>query len=82
MGPELGVRIVEMRCAHPGWAPRTILFWLDRVGMSAVSRANVGRALSETSRAGDLAGVQAERSHYKRWERSRAMELWQMDIRR
>jgi transposase-like protein len=26
-------RIVEMRRAHPGWGPRTILFWLEREGV-------------------------------------------------
>ena len=36
MVPELEARIVEMRRAHPGWGPRTILFWLDRAGVAAL----------------------------------------------
>ena len=32
MVPELEARIVEMRRAHPGWGPRTILVWLAREG--------------------------------------------------
>ncbi|MDQ6910582.1 MAG: leucine zipper domain-containing protein, partial [Actinomycetota bacterium] len=32
MVPEVESRIVEIRRAHPGWGPRTILVWLDRAG--------------------------------------------------
>jgi len=28
MPPEVEARIVELRRAHPGWGPRTILYWL------------------------------------------------------
>ena len=34
MAPVVEARVVEMRRAHPGWGPRTILFWLDRAGVS------------------------------------------------
>ena len=44
--PELEARIVEMRRAHPGWGPRTILFWLDRDGVSPLpGRTSVERCL-------------------------------------
>jgi transposase InsO family protein len=80
MTPELEARIVEMRRAHPGWGPRTILFWLDRAGVSPLpGRSSVERCLIRHG----LVTPQArkrKRSDYKRWERSRAMELWQMDI--
>jgi transposase InsO family protein len=80
MPPELEVRIVEMRRAHPGWGPRTILVWLDRAGVSPLpGRSSVERCLIRHG----LVTPQArkrKRSDYKRWERSRAMELWQMDI--
>ncbi len=80
MAPELEARIVEMRRAHPGWGPRTILFWLDRAGVAPLpGRTSVERCLIRHG----LVTVQArkrKRSDYKRWERSRAMELWQMDI--
>jgi transposase-like protein len=29
MGPVVEARVVEMRRAHPGWRPRTILVWLE-----------------------------------------------------
>jgi transposase InsO family protein len=80
MAPELEARIVEMRRAHPGWGPRTILFWLDRGGVSPLpGRSSVERCLVRHG----LVTPQArkrKRADYKRWERSRAMELWQMDV--
>jgi transposase InsO family protein len=80
MAPELEVRIVEMRRAHPGWGPRTILVWLARAGVSPLpGRTSVERCLIRHG----LVTPQArkrKRSDYQRWERSRAMELWQMDI--
>lgn len=80
MAPELEARIVEMRRAHPGWGPRTILVWLAREGVFPLpGRTSVERCLVRHG----LVTPQArrrKRSDYKRWERSRAMELWQMDI--
>jgi transposase InsO family protein len=80
MAPELEARIVEMRRSHPGWGPRTILFWLDRAGVVPLpGRSSVERCLIRHG----LVTPQArkrKRSDYVRWERSRAMELWQMDI--
>lgn len=80
MVPELEARIVEMRRAHPGWGPRTILVWLAREGVDPLpGRTSVERCLIRHG----LVTPQArrrKRSDYKRWERSRAMELWQMDI--
>jgi transposase InsO family protein len=80
MAPALEARIVEMRREHPGWGPRTILFWLERDGVDPLpGRTSVERCLIRHG----LVTPQArkrKRSDYKRWERSRAMELWQMDI--
>jgi transposase InsO family protein len=80
MDPTVEARVIEMRRAHPGWGPRTILFWLDREGIEPVpGRTSVERCLVRHG----LVTPQArkpKRSDYKRWERSRSMELWQMDI--
>ena len=73
-------RIVEMRRAHPGWGPRTISHYLaceDPDG--APSRSAVYRALARHG----LIDPQRQRrrpADYRRWERSRPMELWQMDV--
>ena len=73
-------RIVEMRRAHPGWGPRTIVYHLEREGVVPLpSRSAVYRALVR-HRLVDPQQRKRRRSDYKRWERSRAMELWQMDI--
>jgi transposase InsO family protein len=80
MDPLMEARIVDMRRVHPGWGPRTILFWLEREGITPLpGRTSVERCLIRHG----LVTPQArrrKRSDYKRWERSRSMELWQMDI--
>ena len=80
MSPELEARIVELRRVQPGWGPRTIRFRLEaeRVvplpGRSSIYRCLVRHGLIEPE------ARRRKKADYKRWERSRAMELWQMDI--
>jgi transposase InsO family protein len=73
-------RIVELRREHPGWGPRTIGHRLNRDGVVPVpGRSSIYRCLVRHG----LIEPQArrrKRADYKRWERSRPMELWQMDI--
>jgi transposase InsO family protein len=77
---EIEVRIVEMRRAHPGWGPRTIGYHLGGEGVDALpSRSAIYRALVR-HRLVDPQQRRRRRSDYRRWERARAMELWQMDI--
>lgn len=80
MSVEVEARIVEMRRAHPGWGPRTIGYHLTREGVTPVpSRSSIYRALVRHN----LVDPQKRRkrwSDYKRWERTRSMELWQMDV--
>jgi transposase len=46
MPPELEARIVGMRAEHPGWGPRTILYWLQSEGFDPLpGRTTVERAL-------------------------------------
>lgn len=73
-------RIVTLRAQHPGWGPRTIAHRLAREGASPLpSRSSVYRCLL---RRGLIEPQQRrrKRSDYRRWERSRPMELWQMDV--
>ena len=80
MAPEVEAMIVEWRRAHPTWGPRTIVSRLARERVDPVpSRSAVYRALVR-HRLIDPKRRRRRRSDYKRWERSRAMELWQMDI--
>ena len=76
---EVEARIVSLRRAHPGWGPRTILNKLRRElnqppSRSAIYRALVRHGLIEPRKR------RRRREDYKRWERSRSMELWQMDV--
>lgn len=80
MAPVTEARIVELRRQHPGWGPRTISYWLEREGVAPLpGRTSIERCLIRHG----LVTPQARRrtrADYKRWERSRSMELWQMDI--
>lgn len=80
MPPEVEATIVELRREHPGWGPRTIGHQLAVQGVDPVpGRSSIYRCLVRHR----LITPQArkrKRSDYKRWERSKAMELWQMDI--
>ena len=80
MSVEVEALIVEMRRAHPTWGPRTILSRLARQGVNPLpGRSSVHRALVRHGFI-DPKRRRRRRSDYKRWERARAMELWQMDI--
>jgi transposase-like protein len=80
MPPEVEALIVELRRVNPGWGPRTLRFRLEaeRVvplpGRSSIYRCLVRHGLIEPE------ARRRKKADYKRWERSRAMELWQMDI--
>jgi transposase InsO family protein len=78
MDPDAEVAVLEARRAHPGWGPRRIVHELGRRG-TVVSTSAVYRALH---RAGliDPGGRRRRQEHWRRWERGRAMELWQMDV--
>ena len=80
MAPEVEARILELRRAHPGWGPRTIGHRLEGDGVEPVpGRSSIYRCLVRHGLITPEAR-RKRRSDYKRWERARAMELWQMDI--
>ena len=80
MRPQVEARIVELRRAQPGWGPRTIRFRLEAEGVvplpgrSSIYRCLVRHGLIEPE------ARRRKKADYRRWERSRAMELWQMDV--
>ncbi|MEU1014042.1 IS481 family transposase [Streptomyces sp. NPDC005890] len=77
---EVEALVCELRRRHPGWGPRRLVHELERRGITPVpSRATVYRVLVRNGLVEP--GVRKRRrSDYRRWERSAAMELWQMDI--
>jgi transposase InsO family protein len=79
IGPDVEARIVSLRRAHPGWGPRTILNKLRREYDEPPSRSSIYRCLVR-HRLIAPKPRRRRREDYKRWERSRSMELWQMDV--
>src|SRR5438034_5631951 len=77
--PEIEARIVTLRRAHPGWGPRTILSKLRRELEEPPSRSSIYRCLLR-HRLVEPKPQRRRLQDYKRWERSRPMELWQMDV--
>ena len=80
MDPRIEARLVMMRRQHTGWGPRTLHTKLvNEFSERAPSRSAIYRALVRHQLI-----VPAPRRRrvqdYKRWERSRSMELWQMDV--
>jgi transposase InsO family protein len=80
MAAVVEARILDIRQAHPIWGADRIRYQLEKDGVSPVpGRSSIYRALLRHGL------VQAEqrrrrRADYRRWERGRPMELWQMDV--
>ena len=80
MAPRVEARVCAIRREHPGWGPQTIRHRLGQEDVSPLpSRSAVYRALVR-HRLIEPTKRRRQRGDYKRWERSRPMELWQMDI--
>jgi transposase len=71
--------VLEWRRKHPSWGPRRLAHEAVKAGLEPVpSRSGIYRALL---RAGliDPGARRPRDRRWKRWERARPMELWQMD---
>jgi transposase InsO family protein len=80
MPPVIEARVVELRRSHPRWGPRSIRTHLAKEGFTPVpGRSSIYRTLVRHHLL-EPTPRKRSRSDYKRWERSRSMELWQMDI--
>jgi transposase InsO family protein len=80
MGAVIEARVVSLRREHPGWGPSRIVWQLEREGTGPLpGRSSVYRALI---RHGLIVPGKRKRRRedYRRWERGRSMELWQMDV--
>ncbi|MEU1706406.1 IS481 family transposase [Streptomyces sp. NPDC005706] len=78
---EVEAAVCELRRKHPKWGPRRIAHVLERAGQvdPVPSRMTVYRILVRHGLVEP--GVRRrKRSDYKRWQRDRPMQLWQMDI--
>jgi transposase len=77
--PEIEARVVALRRAHPGWGPRTIVAKLRKDVGEPPSRSSIYRCLVR-HRLIDPKPRRRRPQDYKRWERSRPMQLWQVDV--
>jgi transposase InsO family protein len=77
--PQVEALIVSMRRAHPSWGPRTILSKLRSQVEQPPSRSAIYRCLVR-HRLIEPKPRRRTAKDYRRWERSRAMELWQLDV--
>jgi transposase InsO family protein len=72
-------RVCELRRAHPCWGPQRLRYELTGAGAAPVpSRSGVYRALVRNGLIQPR--VRRRRRDYRRWERDRPMQLWQMDV--
>lgn len=80
MDGALEVRVFDMRRRHPLWGPKRIQFELKKAGVDpppshmAIYRALVRSGLIVKG------GRKKVLREFKRWERGRPNELWQMDV--
>ncbi|MGV9246726.1 IS481 family transposase [Streptomyces sp. NPDC003710] len=78
---EVETAVCELRRKHPKWGPRRIAHVLERSGTvsPAPSRMTVYGILIRHGLV-EPGARRRKRSDYKRWQRDRPMQLWQMDI--
>ena len=76
--PVIEARIIAMRTTHPGWGPRTILDLAPPPGVRRGALVGIYRCPGP-DRSSSPRPVAAN-ARLQRWERSRSMELWQMDV--
>ncbi|MEV0154141.1 IS481 family transposase [Micromonospora sp. NPDC050686] len=79
--PEVEALICELRRNHPRWGARRLVYELGRRDCPGPipSRITVHRVLVRHGLV-DPTPRRRRREDYRRWERGRPMELWQMDI--
>lgn len=80
MSPVVEAMIVEIRRVHPVWGADRIGYQLERDGIGPVpGRTSIYRALVRNGLV--VPGQRRRRrADYRRWERARPMELWQIDV--
>ena len=75
---EIEELVCELRRGHPTWGPRRLVFEVGRRGHQ-VTRSSVYRTLVRNGLL-EPQSRRRRRKDYRRWERTVAMELWQLDV--
>ncbi len=79
IAPEVEATICEFRRKHPNWGPRRIEHQLGRDGVTPMpSESSIYRCLKRHNLIA-LRRRKKRRDEFRRWERDRPMQLWQMD---
>jgi transposase InsO family protein len=77
---QVEAAVCELRRQHPGWGPLRLQHELQQRGVAPVpSRAGIYRILVR-HRLVEPGRRRRRRSDWRRWERDRPMQLWQLDI--
>src|SRR6266702_1942278 len=76
---EVEAVICDLRSSHRRWGPRRLVFAVAKRGHPGVSRSTVYRVLVRHQLL-EPVPRRRRRDQYRRWERSAAMELWQLDV--
>ena len=80
MPAAVEARVVALRIGHPGWGPSRIGWQLGREAVEPLpGRSSIYRALVRHGLV-PMRKRRRRREDYRRWERDRVMELWQMDV--
>ena len=79
LSAEVEAVICDLRTAHRSWGPRRLVFELERLGHPGVSRSAVYRVLVRRHLI-EPVSRRRRRDSCRSWERSAAMELWQIDV--
>jgi transposase InsO family protein len=80
ISPEVEAMICELRRKHPGWGPRRIEHQLAKLGIDPMpSCSSIYRCLRRHNLI-ELRRRKKRRDEFRRWERDRPMQLWQMDV--
>jgi len=80
MPADLEAHLCELRRHHPGWGQRRLAHELARAGvdpppgLTSIYRALVRNGLIQPK------ARRRRKADYRRWERARPMELWQLDV--
>jgi transposase len=80
MPATVEAHLCELRRHHPGWGQRRLAHELARIGvdpppgLTSIYRALVRNGLIQPK------ARRRRKADYRRWERDRPMELWQLDV--
>lgn len=78
--PEIEARLITLRVEHPEWGPQTLWHELQEQEVAPLpGRSSIYRCLLRHGLITPEPRTR-KRADFLRWERSRSMELWQMDV--